>query len=355
MHASDDDTVVCIRLSNASEILGFALFSRRNRPLKLQLGEVTLWSVELKRLWHPGEPYIAASEPLMRDAVEACHSLLREMTVELAKDECIYFEGLPVDGPMVAAVREQNLPLLCLWPGKPYEHQFIDLPPTYADYLKQLGPRSRQSVLYSQRRLLKEFHGNVCCTCFETVDSIDKFVIDAATISKTTYQWNLLGLGLRDTRELRESLEYAAYRGWLRSYILYCGDQPAAFMLGQQHAQTYYYDDVGYDPKFTKHSVGSVLQLCVLEHLLSRPDRPRFFDFSTGYGEHKGRFGNRSRTEVDILLIRDRFANRTLLAAYNGNRYVSDALVRVVDGLGLKQRLKRFVRRRSSASSNEIG
>lgn len=332
---------------------GIALFTRRNRPLKFLLGEVAIGQAAFQRQWHVGEPYL--SPQLRPEAASlAARELLQACLRKLGRRECLFFEGLPLDGALYSAIREarsQGARALTIELGAPYEHQFIRMPESFQEYIAQLGSRSRQSVQYSQRRLARDMDGQVRCECFETVESVERFVADAQAISKKTYQWSLLGLGLRDANGLRASLTAAARQGWMRSFILYCRDEPVAFMLGEHQAGCYYYDDVGYDPDFGKWSVGSVLQMYVLEHLYNQADKPRCFDFSTGYGEHKGRFGNYSRREASLLVMPASMENRALGAAYRASARVSAAAVDLLKRAGVKDRLKRLIRHRSSRKS----
>lgn len=335
--------------------LGLAIFSRRRRPLKFLLGEVTLMQIELTRYWHLGEPYL---DPALAPdaALDSYTSLIASSLASLGTRECLFLEGLPVDGPTHKALdtaRSHGARPVQLELGAEFEHQFIRMPTSMADYLAQLGSRSRQSVQYSHRRLLKDMGGEVRCECFETEQSIDRFVADAQAISRKTYQWNLLGLGLRDADALRASLRFSAQKGWMRSFILYCKEVPVAFMLGDLHDDCYYYDDVGYDPAFAKSSVGSVLQLMVLEQLFARSDRPSYFDFSTGYGEHKGRFGNFSRRETNLLVMPPTLGNRTLVGAHRINDRAARLAVDLLARAGVKDRLKQLIRRRSSRKSEQ--
>ncbi len=340
-------------LKREAEPLGLAIFSRRRRPLKFLLGEVTLAKVELTRYWHLGDPYLDASLP-PESAPELCANLLEAALNSLGSRECLFLEGLPSEGPLhqsLALARCGGVAPLQLGLGEDFEHQFIRMPDSLAEYVAQMGSRSRQSVQYSHRRLLKDMQGEVRCDCFQTEDSIDRFVADAQVISRKTYQWNLLGLGLRDADALRASLRFAAQRGWMRSFILYCKQIPVAFMLGDQQENCYYYDDVGYDPAYAKSSVGSVLQFMVLESLFARADRPAWFDFSTGYGEHKGRFGNLSRRETNLLVMPATLGNRTLVGAHRLNDRASRFAVDLLARAGVKDRLKQLIRRRSARKS----
>ena len=115
-------------------------------------------------------------------------------------------------------------------------------------------------------------------------------------------------------------------------------------MVGYQYANRFFYIDVGYDPEWANFSVGSVLQWEVIEDLYKRGNTPTVFDFSTGYGRHKSRFGKDAREEVNILLLPATPGNRMLAAAWRGVNTVSDTAVLALDGLGVKQSLKKAIR-----------
>ena len=351
--AAEWSTLRIFTLGDSTGAHGMAVFSRTKLPLKFAIGEVAVARLPLVRHWHLGEPYLPASLT-DEEAVATCAELLRAAIAALAPTEALFFEGLPQGGPLHRALQlplpELGARSVALQLGKPYEHQFIDMPASYADYLTQLGSRSRQSVLYSTRRLSRDMDGDVHCECFELPDAVDRFVTDATAISRKTYQWNLLGLGLRDAEGLTTTLRFAATRGWMRCFILYCRGTPVAFMLGYQQGAAYYYDDVGFDPAYGRWSVGSVLQIQVLEMLLARPDRPRYFDFSTGYGEHKGRFGNRSRPETNLLVFPFSWRTRLVARAYRLCESTSSTASRLVAALGIKERLRKLIRRRATAT-----
>jgi hypothetical protein len=330
--------------------LGLAVFSLNPRPLKFQVGEVSIGAIKLTRHWHLAEPYLAR-ELAPELAGPATEKLLRTCLAGLGAGEALFFEGLPSTSPLnelISGAAAADAGFVKLELGLPFAHQFIRMPDTFAEYLVQLGSRSRQSVLYSQRRLIKDMAGEVRCECFETEAAVERFITDARQVSRKTYQWNLLGLGLRDPEALRRKFTATARAGWWRSYILYCKGLPVAFMLGDQQGDCYYYDDVGYDPEYAKASVGSVLQIMVLEDLLGRADRPRYFDFSTGYGEHKGRFGNIERTESNVLVLPRTLRNRSLVGAFRLNTRVTGAAVGLIERFGLKERIKKLIRRRSA-------
>lgn len=290
---------------------------------------------------------VADAGPETRRALTG--ELLNFLVRRLRPDEGVFLDGVSTDSPLFELVSSSaaQRPLLTLRLGDAFEHQFAKLPATFRDYEAQLGSHSRLNLRHRRKKLLAHVAGELRAARFTDSDSVATFVADAQKVSQTTYQWRLLGLGLRDAVELRATLGFAARHGWLRSYILYCRGEPVAFMLGYLYRRTYHYMDVGYDSAWAKWGVGSILQMEVMKDLIEDPERPEIFDFSTGYGDHKGRFGNRSRSEVNLLLLRKCPRNAILVAAYAATLAVDKRARRWLDTLGLKAAIKRWVRQKA--------
>ncbi|HVI79734.1 MAG TPA: GNAT family N-acetyltransferase [Candidatus Acidoferrum sp.] len=328
------------------DVPAFGLAFRRTRPLKFFLGEIPIYRKALRRIELGAGPVIASNCAGNNEGTDFEKEFLAAACAELSPGEVLCFEGLRTAGRLSRIISDdpeihKNFQVLYL--GKPYAHHFARLPNSFDAYLKQLSTRSRKSLQYSRNILRRECDGDVAVVCFDIIESVDRFLDDAIEISKKTYQWRLLGLGLRDREKLRTTFRFAAERGWLRCYILYCKSVPVAFMVGYQYANSFFYIDVGYDPEWAKFSVGSVLQREVMEDLYRRGNTPSVFDFSTGYGSHKSRFGKEAREEVNILLLPAALGNRMLAAAWRGVNTVSDTAVRSLDGLGMKQSLKKAI------------
>ena len=292
-------------------------------------------------LW--SSPIINASSD--KETIEITETFLKLINSEFSGNEALSIEGLPVKSSLYKLNKKSNSTAIRLQLGPSYMHQSINFPDSYELYLKQMSSRSRKSVQYSQRKIKKDFDVKLF-KCEEPVQ-IEKFLNDAIEISKTTYQWNLLGLGLRDRDELKKTLLKWHKQDSLCSYLLYCDDIPVAFMLGYIYNDCYYYIDVGYAQQWGKHSVGSVLQLEVIEDLYSLNCTPRNFDFSTGYGEHKARFGNKEQEEVNILIMPNTLKNILVCKLYVYIDKSSSFIVNVLDNLGIKKQIKRLIRQRS--------
>lgn len=328
-------------LSRDGGLVGYAPFHRGVRTLRFAVGELALHRRRLPALTLIHEPILeAASED---ERVALIRALFREVA---ARTQAIFLDGVPVDSALCAAMtRLAGSGWIVVPLGDSYEHYFADLPESFVEYEDQLGSRSRKSLRYSRRKLAEHVAGAVRTRRFEYPAEVPDFVAAAQAISRKTYQWNLLGLGLRDDKALAARLRLAAEHGWMRCYLLYCSGQPVAFILGYLYRGVYHYTDVGYDPDWAKWSVGSALQMDVMKDLLSEPERPDRFDFSTGFGTHKARFGNFSRREANFLLLPDTLPNRWLARLYRLTLGIDKRAVATADALGVKTRIKKWLRR----------
>jgi hypothetical protein len=175
-------------------------------------------------------------------------------------------------------------------------------------------------------------------------------------ISRKTYQYNLLGLGVRDADWLAREASSAAEQGWLRSYILMDKGRAVAFLYGMQFpaeaarspgGDTCHYLDVGHDPAWSALSAGTVLQYLVVRDLWEYR-RPEVFDFGPGHAVHKERFGNESYLEVDLYLFCRTARARWARSAHASCTHASNMAGRVLNGLGVKDWVRRAVRRLGS-------
>jgi hypothetical protein len=332
-------------LRRNGELIGYAPFSRGVKTLRFGIGELTLYRRRIPSLTLLHGVTLTISES---ERSKLIWNLFNELASRSQQERAIFIEGLPLESPLFSVViRLNERGWIVTQLGEAYEHYFANLPQTFQDYERQLGSRSRQSLRYSKRKLVEHLGAAVRVRRFVTKDEVGDFVAAAQAISQKTYQWNLLGLGLRDTASLTARLNLAASHGWMRSYLLYCGNEAVAFMLGFVYRGVYHYMDVGYDPSWSKWSVGSILQMEVIEDLLSETDHPDQFDFSTGFGLHKARFGNYSRKEINILLLRRDPYNRCLSYLYTIINYIDKRASSIADALNVKTRLKKRLRQLS--------
>ena len=73
-------------------------------------------------------------------------------------------------------------------------------------------------------------------------------------VSGKTYQYRLLGSGLRTREALEDCYRAAAGLGWFRSYVLYAHDKPVAFQVGDVYLRRFHAQEIGYDPDWARHT-----------------------------------------------------------------------------------------------------
>ncbi|MBF0454221.1 MAG: GNAT family N-acetyltransferase [Magnetococcales bacterium] len=331
---------------------GFALFRIQQRPLKFRVGELTLFQVGLTRydLWQ--QPIIVVAGADQGSWTAQASALLARLHLDLPARSALGVEGVQMAG-MFLRLLSAHPDFSTLQMGAPFKHQFINMPSSYEAYLAGLGASSRKTFLYRQRRLYRVCEGVVALRRFSQPEEVEGFLDGAVAVSQKTYQWQLLGLGLRNRKGLARRLDFAAKRGWLCSYLLYCQEKPVAFMLGYHHGRCYHYIDVGFDRDWGKHSVGSVLQLEVMADLYRLEVPPERFDFSTGFGEHKARFGNREEAEVNLLLFPKNLSNQALVTSYRGFEWCMEGLLGLLERMGVKQTIKKALRRSAGLFSSD--
>jgi Acetyltransferase (GNAT) domain len=220
-------------------------------------------------------------------------------------------------------------------------HPYLSMIGPFDDYMRKFSSKDRNN--YSRRiRKLRE-QGEVELVRVTEPEQIDSFVEAAAAVSRKTYQYRALGIGIRNPDRLKQWLKWVARQGWLRSYLLKCGGAPCAFQLAYQYQGTFLGVEVGYDPAWSKLGIGITQQLLALEDLfqVNRPDR---CDFGA-YAEYKQLLANEAYADALIWLFRRRPYPLFALHSYRLSIATSQAAGGVLRRLNLKSRVKRLLRK----------
>ena len=177
-------------------------------------------------------------------------------------------------------------------------------------------------------------------------EQVDSFVDQAVEISRKTYQWNLLGLGLRNPDELKEQLAFVADNGWLRSYLLLWNDVPCAFIIAFQYGSCCYLQEMGYDPRWRDYSVGKILHLKLIEDLFTY-NRPDVYHLGED-GPHKQEFATEFCLHGRAFLFRPGAYGALVRAGDRACRALNRIISATLEHFELKGRLKRAIRQWST-------
>lgn len=275
-------------------------------------------------------------------------SVLRSAREDIGRDVVFHLEthGLGF-ADAIDTVRAGDFGRKWLWldHGR-HVRRFIRLEGSFHEYLAQLSGKTRHNVRRSRARLAADCGGEPRLVRVTEAGHVDEFLRLAQQVSRKTFQWQMLGLGLRDVEPLRKSLLFAAEKGWLRSYLFCVGEEPLAFVEGYQYAGTYQGTHSGYDPALGKYSIGILLWVAALEDMFEEAT-PRWLDFGSGDALYKQLLSNASTEGLKLYGWPPTWRNRLRVSTYRAGGEVNRVASRVAERLKLKARLKRFFRERA--------
>jgi len=309
-------------------------WTETSTSLKFRLGELTLFSVHFPCLalmtqftslgcdpMHPRPPF-----ERFASGIEV--AMMRSHPIK---------EKLPLITPLPEAIR---------YVPSQYLHYYTNLEAPFDAYLKKFSPKSRSTLLRKVRKFADASGGITNWREFTLADEMQEFYSQAREVSRKTYQERLLDAGLpEDPQFLRNAREMAA-NGNARGYILYLDGRPIAYIFCPIVEGAVLYEYVGYDPECQHLSPGTVLQYLVLEKLMSQGGC-KIFDFTEGQGPHKEFFSTHNVLCADIFYFRPTVRNRILLSLHALTDSLSDKAAALLDRLGLKARIKTFIRKAS--------
>ncbi len=198
--------------------------------------------------------------------------------------------------------KQSNL-TYCLPKSKNAIHWLIDMPDSLQQYYSFLSSKTAKKVRYMLKTFAKSYPDNKLFV-IRNEEHIDDFLSFGEQVSRKTYQWSLGQRIINDSYNKQLFLEQAK-AGSLCCFILFSQEQqPCAFIQGELIEGIFYYHTVGYDPDYSKHSVGTVLLVKAIEHLIDN-EKCHLFDFGEGGDDtgYKSKFGTRSYDCVNTELV----------------------------------------------------
>jgi hypothetical protein len=177
---------------------------------------------------------------------------------------------------------------------------------------------------------------------YESPEEVETFLQHAVAISRKTYQWQLHQRGLSAIDLIRPRLQFASRHGWMRCYLLFCGERACAFITGYQYEGTFSMDEIGHDPEFSKYSAGTVLQMLCVEDLFNH-NRADIFDLQD-YAWYKGELSNESYLQGRVFLFRRGIYPRFLRTGHRICSVITRSASSTLERLGLKSKVRKAIR-----------
>ena len=108
--------------------------------------------------------------------------------------------------------------------------------------------------------------------------------------------------------------------GWLRLYRLRIDGQVVAVLFGFRYADQFYYLQGGFDPKWTKYSVGQVLLGQIMGDCIQ--DGASGFDFLRGPEAYKYDWGTRDKRTCQVTIRKKCLKSLAISRIANGHQFL---------------------------------
>lgn len=318
-------------------IVGAVPFHLANEPMRCQIGDLVLAKLPMRVMRLQGyTPNIPAEE-------SAYDALFREILK--TPFDAIFMNYVRTDSFLWNYLHSSSFvqkSFRYFSKRGPEPHLLARLDGSFESYMQKFSAKTRKNRLREIKKLTDR--GDMKFIRVSEESEVDAYLEATLEISRKTWQFRRLGWGIAasDPDVMHSELNFLAQRGWLRSYLLKCGDAPCSFIGGWQYGPRFYHAIIGFDPAWSNFSVGSVLQLLVLEDLF-KENTPQIYDFGT-FAEYKQYFSTESYSE-DIVWL---FRRRPYPLFVNGMQRVFNRISRksgaLLNRFGLKAKIKQLLR-----------
>lgn len=326
-------------------LIGYAPFFVHPSALSFELFGLALFDFRIRR-------YTIASTPLIAPdhvSQDIFRGLFIKLLASLERREALFGLGVPLASHFAQYLQHKHVlrkEYLVFPHGMSYFRRFILLPTSFDEYLKNLSHGTRKQIRRAIRNLENDADLSASFRAYTLPEEIPTYLALAQTVSDKTYQKNLLGLGINNNPETRQTLMLAAEKGWLRSYILTCKHQPVAFQQGYLHNGTYYAEHTGYDPNWSDQSVGTIMQIYRIRDLIQLGVVR--LDFLYGDNEKKKSLSNFAREEQNFYIIPRRFPISVIAQILRIFNFATKQLGDFMEKYGFKSKIRRFLRKRAT-------
>jgi len=253
----------------------------------------------------------------------------------------LHLEHFPVDHPLVAAATAAGAKPVRAEPDVNWR---VAIPENYAAFLAACSKNTRRNLKRYPERFLEEFGARATVHVFDRPADFDRIVADMDLVAQHSYHRGM-GVGFLKAPEQLALMQAALAQGTYRAYLLHIDGAPAAFWDGRRCGATFYTDFTGYLPKYGEARPGWYLLSKVVEDLCRDPD-VEYVDFGQGDAQYKRMLGTLSEQQTSVAMFASTFRGRSLRALVRTTAGSTKLVRRMLDKVGLTDRVKKLWRRR---------
>jgi len=297
---------VAVTRDFAGQINGIAPFRVAPGTLEFHVAGHTVGRISLRKA------LILGGLPLFPDNPVVLDKLFAWMWSFLPKVDGISLSGVEVGSFLwqylhsSEVLREQYL-LHIVEGVRPYH--ILRLPPTFEGYLAQYNAKKRYNLKRQLKILRERGAGRLELHRIDSPDDAQCLLDAEAQMVPDPQRFSGLGGKQSDSFWTRHKIVDMAERGFLRSYVLTCGNDPISLIKGLQYGQTYSALQTLYRKDYASLSPGAAILYLVVEDLLKH--RPaQLIEFGFGEPSEKHHTANTTLEMACVLLLRKTLGNR---------------------------------------------
>jgi CelD/BcsL family acetyltransferase involved in cellulose biosynthesis len=195
------------------------------------------------------------------------------------------------------------------------------VPATLEDFLSGRSRKTRQTYRRQDRRLEEKFGSALRIQVYGKNCDANRAIDDMREVAIKTYQHGL-GVSLSDSGLEIAMIREGFAQGWFRAWVLYINDCPVAFWSGTTYRGTFSTGTPGFDPEYARDSVGRYTMFKMVDDLC-RDSEVQILDFGHGEAEYKEAFGERVRSEADLIIYAPRIVPLLINSATSAVEYIN--------------------------------
>ena len=227
-----------------------------------------------------------------------------------------------------------------------FPRYFLDLTQSYDDFLAGKSGKTRSTLKRKLRKFEKLSDGNIDWRLYRSPEEMRSFHDIAVVLARRTYQAKLYDAALPEDPGFVSEMEQRAETGQVAGFLLFLKGEAVAYLYTPFEDGRVIYGFLGFDSAHGDLSPGTVLQLLAMQWCFERDDLT-VFDFTEGEGSHKALFSTDMKLCADLLLLRRTSRLLFLASAFRSSRSLSQGSVALLDRMGLKARIKGWLRKSS--------
>ena len=294
-------TILCIE--DKGKIIAIAPLRQSRYNFAGKLGYNVIEPLGYRGLVPEGADYTGL---LLGEREEDCFKLILNYLVEHNGWDFIYLMDVPQTSVIPGLIAKVSKTV-------PFEIEegsvcpYISLPDSMDIFLKELSRKFRKELGRCMRNLEKDYH-KVKLKRYNEIGPVEEAMKIHFELNQKRWKSKNM-LGTFNTQEVRnfyiDVAKLFADNGWLALYFLTVNDEPIAGLYSFEYDQKMLAAVSGFDPDYSRYSVGNLLFAKVIEKCIER--KMKEFDFMKGDEPYKFGWTKTYRRNLGI-----RFVNRRL-------------------------------------------